>query len=169
MTRARALTLVELVVTISVAGILIAASIGGLMGVQTWRAASAVRKIQADLSYARARAMLSERRTLCTFNTGAQRYELAQEPQPATGTIKAQIMPRPLDDEPWRVRLANLGGGIELKGLSGLNNGELGFAADGCPVGASGKPIGKDARIRFSSGAQIVVRAKSGLSEIIWP
>lgn len=167
MTRARGVTLVELVVTLTIALILLSAAVGGLVGVQTWRATSAVRRVHADLSYARARAMLSERRTLCTFDLGAQDYTLAQEPQPATGEIKAQPLPHPLYGTDWQVRLADLGGGVRVAGISGAN--VLGFGVDGQPVRISGQPIAQDVRIRFSTGAEIRMYGGSGLCEVVWP
>ena len=169
MKRVRGVTLVELVLTISITLILSSVAIGGLVGVQSWRAASAVRRIHADLSYARASAMLSTRRTLCAFDLSKHSYELRQEPQPATGTINGKLMRRPLDDQPWRVKLADLGGDVRLVDLPGSKKNAFGFGADGLPVQASGKLLGKDIRIRFTSGAEIVVRTGSGLCELVWP
>ena len=165
----RAITLVELVVTISLTLILAAVSVGGLVGVQTWRAASAVRRVHADLSYARARAMLSSCRTLCTIDTGSQSYELRQEAQPGTGKIDGQLLTHPLREADWRVSLADLGGGLTMDKVQGLKGGALGFGAEGLPLQASGQVITKDVHIRFSTGARIVVHGGSGFCELCWP
>lgn len=165
----RGLTLVELVLTMAIALILATVAISGLVGVQSWRASSAVRRIGADLAYARATAMLSSCRTLCTFDLKAQRYTLEQESQPGTGKIAAQVLTHPLNDAPWNVSIADLGGGTHLNTLSGVSNNGLGFGADGCPLQPNGKPLTQDARLRFAGGVEIVVRGGSGVSEIIWP
>lgn len=168
MKRARAVTLVELVVTMAIALILAGAAIGGIVGVKTWRATAAVRRVQADLTYARARAMLTGRRTLCSFDAAKQEYVLRQEPQPATGRISGPPMIHPQDHRPWRVRLADLGS-VRVKLPGTLNSGGLGFATDGRPVTRLGKPLAKDVRLTFSNGARLIVRAGSGLCETVWP
>ncbi|MGD8451488.1 MAG: type II secretion system protein [Phycisphaerae bacterium] len=165
----RALTMVELVLTMSIALVLATVAISGLVGVQSWRASTAVRRIGADLAYARATAMLSSCRTLCTFDVAGQQYTLEQEPQPASGKIAAKPLTHPLSDAPWQVSITDLGGGTHLDDVSGLAGSALGFGADGCPLQPDGKPLTKDARLRFAGGVEIVVRGGSGVSEIIWP
>ena len=169
MMRARALTLVELVVTISVMMILTAVSVSGLVGMRTWRAGAAVRRVHADLAYARARAMLSSRRTICEFDLKAQSYELQQEAKPVTGKISGSVLAHPLKDEDWRVTLAELGGGLTVSAISGASGDEVGFSPQGLPVNRSGKVITKDVQVRFSNGAQIVIHGGSGLCEVSWP
>lgn len=165
--RTRGLTLVELVVTMCITLILASAAIGGLLGVQSWRAARAAARLAADLSYARAYAMLTERRTLCTFDLPAQSYRLDAEPSPSTGALIVQPMRHPLTGENWEVQLAELGG-LRITDLEAVDDGALGFGPDGLPLRASGSPIKKDVRISLSNGAQILVFGGSGVCQILW-
>lgn len=167
--RARGLTLVETLLTLSMAAILGAASIGGLMGVQTWRATSAARRVHADIAHARTAAMLSQCRTLCTFDVGAGRYALAQESVPGSGKIDGPAMKQPLNDLDWQVSLADLGGAVALKKITGVPDDALGFDGAGRPVRGTGKPIKNDVHVQLSTGAEVVIYAGSGLCEIKWP
>ncbi|MBN2445852.1 MAG: prepilin-type N-terminal cleavage/methylation domain-containing protein [Phycisphaerae bacterium] len=166
---ARGLSLVELVVTISITLILASVSIGTFVGVNAWRESTAIRRVHADLSFARARAMLSGCRTLCEFDLGKQAYELSREPQPGTGKLSTKPLKHPQDGLTWRVNLADLASGVRIKGLSGIGGNAIGFGADGLPIASNGKTLGNDIEIRFNTGAQITLAADSGLCEIVWP
>lgn len=169
MKRCRGFTLVELVVTVSMMAVLSAAAVGGLMGLQTWRATSAVQRVHEDITYARATAMLTGRRTLIDFRGGRQFYQIRQEAKPHTGPIDAELIARPIDGAPWIVNLAELGGGVSLIDAGGSGAYTIGFDAGGLPVKAGGAAVTTDTHIRFDHGAEIVVYAATGVSEVVWP
>jgi prepilin-type N-terminal cleavage/methylation domain-containing protein len=159
-------TLTELVMVIVLTLILAAASIAGLQGIGTWRSAAAVRRVQADVFYARNLALLSSRRTLCVFHTGSDTYEVQQEASPASGSISAAVIDHPLTGEPWQVALPDLCAGL---GISSAPTPTFGFGIDGCPVSMSGSRISSDIDVTFNTGATLTVIAGSGLSEVSWP
>ena len=165
----RGLTLVELVVTMSIAVVLGTVAIGGMVGVGAWRASSAVRRVQSDLSYARAKAMLTHCRTACVFDSGNGSYQVQAESQPRSGALATSVLAHPLYDTDWEVVLADLGGGVSISSISGISNGMLGFDSNGLPVSSSGSAVSSDVSITFSTGARIVVYANSGMCEIEWP
>jgi Tfp pilus assembly protein FimT len=167
--RARAVTLVELVLVIVLTLILASVAIGGLKGVQTWRAAAATRRVQADLTYARDLAMISSRRTLCTFDSSAGSYEIRQEAAPTHGLIIGSLVQHPLTGQPWSVLLADLGGAIAIDAVSGVSDESLGFGGDGMPLDASGQPVTGNVTVELSNGAEIVIHRGSGLNEVVWP
>ncbi len=164
-----ALTLVELVLTMSLTLILASVAIGALVGVQTWRQTAGVRRIAADIAYARAEAMLSGRRTMCRFNLGMQEYTLLQEAQPATGKIDGAVMNHPGDETPWQIRASELGSDLSLHALHGVDGRTFGFATTGLPVNENGHPLRQDVRLDLSNGVQVVVRGETGVCEVIWP
>ena len=159
-------TLVEMVIVIVLTLILTAAAIHGLIGISEWRAAAAVRRVYADVLYARNRALLSGRRTLCVFDAGAGTYELRQESSPASGAISATVIDHPLSGQAWQVALGDLSGGL---GISSAPTPTFGFGSDGMPIDASGVLISGDIDLTFTSGATLTVLAGSGLPEVTWP
>ncbi|GEM_PF-3081947 len=165
----RALTLVELVLVLTLTLILSAAAIGGLRGVQTWRAAAAVRRIQADLQYARSLAMLSTRRTLCVFEPGNVSYQLQQEPSPASGNIAGQTIIHPVTDQPWQVVLSDLASNLTVSISPAQNPASFGFDTSGALVNAAGSVLAGDVVMSFNTGATIRLHAGSGLCEVTWP
>jgi Tfp pilus assembly protein FimT len=166
---ARGVTLVELVTVIVLTLVLTSVAIGGLVGMRTWRRAAAVRRIHADVLYARHLAMLSSRRTLCVFDTASQTYELRQEAAPASGVVAATVIEHPTSAGPWTVALADLAGDLRVVSVVGVSAATLGFGADGLPIESSGAWVGQDVRIDFDNGAAIEVRRGSGFAEVIWP
>lgn len=169
MKRAHGVTLVELVLVIVLTLILASAAIGGLKGVQTWRAAAAIRRIQADLTYTRNLAMISSRRTLCVFDSSGDSYEIRQEAVPSQGPISGSPVLHPLTGQPWSVALAELGGAVGINTVTGVSNESLGFGGDGMPLDALGQPAAGNVTVELSNGADIVVYRGSGLSEAVWP
>ncbi|HUU97941.1 MAG TPA: hypothetical protein VM487_19565 [Phycisphaerae bacterium] len=169
MKRARAVTLVELVLVIVLTLILASVAIGGLKGVQTWRAAAAIRRIHADLTYTRNLAMISSRRTLCTFDSSADSYEIRQEAVPSQGQITGSLVQHPLTGQSWSVLLADLGGAVAIDTVTGVSDESLGFGGDGMPLDALGQPVTGDVTVGLSNAAEIVVYRGSGLSEVVWP
>ena len=165
----RGLTLVALVVTMSIAIVLGAVAIGGIVGVGAWRAASAVRRVHADVTYARTHAMLTTCRTACAFDTGDGSYEIEAESQPRSGSLAANVLQHPLYDGSWSVALADLGGGVSINSIGGIADGVLGFDRNGLPVRSSGNKINSNVSVKFNTGAEIIVYADSGMCEITWP
>ncbi|MEW6252977.1 MAG: hypothetical protein AB1716_20255 [Planctomycetota bacterium] len=165
----RGVTLVELVLVITLTLVLSAAAIGGLRGVQSWRTSAAVRRVQADLDYARSLALLSGRRTLCRFDLAASSYELQQEPQPASGVIQGSPLVHPLDGRAWQVALDDLAAELTVTLQPVLTASAIGYGTDGLPVDANGTAVGQDVRLTFSNGAVLTLRSGSGLSEVTWP
>lgn len=162
----RGFTLTELVLVIVLTLILTSVAIRGLSGLSSWRAAASVRRVQADVLFARNQALLSSRRTLCAFDLGNQTYEIQQESTPASGPITATVIDHPLTDEPWQVALADLSGQM---GISSAPTPTFGFGPDGVPVETSGARVSDDISVVFSNGATLTVLAGSGLSEVSWP
>ncbi len=169
MTRRSGFTLVELVLVISLTLVLTAGAISGLRGVDTWRASSAVRRVQTDLQYARDLAVLSARRTLCVFDLDSMTYEIRQEPTPGGGAISGNVLAHPLTEQPWEVAVSGLSGGLRITSVSTVDPPTFGFGADGRPLDPAGTALRKDVGIRFSNGAALSVRAGSGLCEVRWP
>jgi Tfp pilus assembly protein FimT len=162
----RAMTLMELVVVIVLTLILSATAIHGFSGLGEWRATAAVRRVHADVLHARQEALLSGRRTVCVFNPATDTYEIRQESSPGVGSISASVIDHPLTDAPWQVELSKMGGGV---GISSAPTPTFGFGSDGTPIDTSGARIKRDIGVTFSSGAKLIVRAGSGLSEVTWP
>jgi len=167
--RPHAFTLVESVLAITLTMILSAAALAGLRGVQSWRAAAAVRRIQADVLYARQAAVLSGRRTLCVFDLAKMTYELQQESSPRSGSFVATVIDHPLTSEPWRVALGDLSSGLGVSFAPILNPSAFGFDAAGMPVTSAGSVLGSDLVMTFTNRATLTLRAGSGLSEVTWP
>lgn len=167
--RRPAFTLVESVLAITLTMILTAAAIGGLRGVQSWRASTAVRRVQSDLLFARQAALLSGRRTLCVFDLQNKSYEVQQEATPRTGALVASVIEHPLAGVAWRVRLGDLAAGLGVSLSPSLSPSAVGFNATGSPVNSSGTLLASDVVLTFTSGAKLTVRAGSGLCEVAWP
>ncbi len=165
----RGFTLVESVLAIAISAILTAAALGGLRGVQTWRGAAAVRRVQSDLLSARQMAMLSTRRTLCVFDLAKMTYEVQQESSPGRGAIVATVIDHPLTSEPWRVTLGDLAAGLGVRFNPVLSPATFGFDAAGLPENTAGSVLAKDLVLTFTSGATLKLRAGSGLCEVNWP
>jgi prepilin-type N-terminal cleavage/methylation domain-containing protein len=165
----RSFTLVESVLVLAISAILTAAALGGLQGVQSWRAAAAVRSVQNDVLSARQMALLSTRRTLCVFDLAQMNYEVQQESAPGSGAIVAAVIDHPLTREPWRVTLSDLAGGLGVSFNPVLSPTTFGFDAVGLPVTGAGSALGSDLVLTFTTGATLTLRAGSGLCEVTWP
>ncbi len=164
----RAFTLVEAVLVIVLTLILTSASIGGLVGVQTWRGNSAVRRFQADLLYARNAAIASTRRVMCVLSAGTT-YELQQEATPGSGAVVATAMNHPLTDQAWRVNLNDLRRGLSVTVQPTLTPAEFGFNTDGRLINRNGTALQNNVVVTFNNGAVATLRAGSGLCEVQWP
>ncbi len=156
-----------LVITLTM--ILAAGAVSGLRGLDSWRASAAVRRIQADLAYARDVALLSARRTLCVIDLDKMTYEIQQEAVPSSAAIVASVIDHPLTKESWQVTLSELSRDLRINSVSGLDPPTIGFGSEGVLVNSSGKPLKKDVELTFSSGARLTLRAGSGLCEVRWP
>jgi prepilin-type N-terminal cleavage/methylation domain-containing protein len=163
-TRQAGFTLVELVLVIVLTLVLTAASIKGINGVGEWRAAAAVRRVNADITYARNQALLSGRRTLWVLDTGDQTYEIRQEAAPASGAITAASIDHPLTDESWVVTIQDLSSGL----AASSDDPVFGFGSDGTVINSSGSRLTDDVVVTFDNGATITVTAGSGLSQVSW-
>jgi prepilin-type N-terminal cleavage/methylation domain-containing protein len=166
MTRRGGFTLTELVMVIVITLILTAAAVAGLQGIGSWRSAATVQRVQADVLYARNQALLSQRRTLCVFDTNTHTYEIQQEAVPADGAIAATVIDHPLTSEPWQISLQSLSSGLTI---SAAPTPTFGFGADGLPVDSAGTRCASDISVTFSNGATLTVFCGSGLSEVSWP
>jgi Tfp pilus assembly protein FimT len=164
----RALTLVELVMVITLTMILTAAALAGLRGVQTWRASATVRRVQADVDYARNLALASGRRTLCRLNAGGTQYEIQQEPTAGTGTVNAVTLTHPFTDQAWLVVLNNLAIGEQIVLTPTLSPPTFGFAPTGLVIRADGTTLTGEVQLTFRSGAVLAVACGSGLTEVRW-
>lgn len=167
--RPRAFTLVELVLVISLTLILSAGALIGLRGTQNWRAAAAVRRLQADFTYARSAALLSGRRTLCAFDAGNGAYEIQQEASPGSGAITGVTLTHPATGQPWRVVLANLASGLQVDVSPATSRAFFGFEVTGMPVDSSGAALTRDLVLTCRPGGVLTLRAGSGLCEVSWP
>lgn len=176
----RAVTLVELTLVIALTLILSAVAIGGLRGLRTWRAAAAVRRVQADLTFARNQALLSGRRTWCVFDLNSQSYELRQESQPGrdsprTAAQSWPLLEHPATGRPWRVGIAELASDLRVSAIAGVDDAQFGFGPDGLPMQTSGAAVRSDIELTFVGGstaapvASLAVRAGSGRVEALWP
>jgi len=169
MMRARAVTLVELAAVIAITLILTASAVAGLVGMQQWQRAAALRRVQADLAHARDLAILSSRRTLIVLHASPPSYEVQQEADPGSGAISGSALTHPLTGEPWVVAPQDLGGGLTLAWTIPGGATSFGFAADGRPVSAAGVPLAADVQATANNGAEVIVRDGSGVSEVNWP
>ena len=164
----RAFTLVEAVLTITIALLLTGGAIGGLAGVQTWLGLSAVRRFQADMLYAHNAALLSNRRVMCVVSAGTS-YQLQQEATPGTGTVVSTVLQHPLTGQPWQVALGDLASGLSVTLQPTLTPAEFGFGADGRLIAHSGSVLTSDLVLTFSNQAVATLRTVSGLCEVQWP
>ena len=165
-----AVTIVELVMVIIVTMILAGASIAGLNGVQSWRAAAAARRLHADFAYARNLAVLSSRRTaLAIVDKATLTYELRQEAVPATGALVASVLTHPATGKDWSVTLGGLASGLSLQSSDGPANDVIGFDADGLLIDSSGGQWNGDISLSLSSGATINLTQATGVAELVWP
>ncbi len=169
MNPARAFTIVELVLVITVSVILSAVAIGGLLGYDSWRSAAAVKRIQADLLYARQLAMQSQRRTLCVFDTGAQTYALQQEATPGSGAVTGASLTHPLTEANWSVAMSGLSASLTVSSVSGASGNTFGFDANGMPIESTGAAVSGDVDVTFSDGVKLRVAQHTGIAEIIRP
>lgn len=167
--RRPAFTLVELVAVIVLTMILTAASIAGLRGVGEWRTAAAIRRVEADLRYARDAALLSGRRTACVFDLTDQAYELRQEDEPGNGTLNARLLDHPTTYRPWRVAVGDLAPGLSIAALPNVQNSAIGFDDFGLPIRLTGARYVGNVTVNFSDGTVMRVYAGSGLPEVVWP
>ena len=166
----RGVTMVELVMVISISMILAAVSIVGFQGVQSWRAASAVKRLRADFRHARNLAMLSSRRTaLVIVDEAAMTYELRQEAAPSAGSRSLSVLTHPVTGQDWSVTLGGIAAGLSLQSNNGPSDGVIGFDADGMPIDSGGALWGGDIDLLFSTGAAIHVAWRTGIAEVIWP
>ena len=169
MNRRSAFTLVELVAVIVLTMILTAASIEGLRGVSAWRTAAGIRRVEADLRYARDTALLSGRRTACVFDLTDQTYELRQETTPGTGSLSAAALDHPTTYQPWIVSIGDLASGLAIATLPNVQNSAIGFDGDGMPIRLTGARYSSNLSVNFNDGSSLCVYAGSGLSEVVWP
>lgn len=167
--RHRAFTLVELVLVVSLTLILSAGALAGLRGAQEWRSAAAVRRLQADFTYARNAALLSGRRTLCVFDAANGTYEIQQEAGAGQGRITGATLTHPATGQPWRVALASLATGLQIDVSPATNRVSFGFDGTGMPVDRNGAALARDLTLTCTPGGVITLRAGSGLCEVSWP
>jgi Tfp pilus assembly protein FimT len=166
---ARGFTLVESVLVILLTLILTSVALGGLRGVQSWRAAAAVRRVQADLLYARNAALTSGRRTLCVFDLARMTYEIQQESSPGSGAVAATPLEHPVTGAAWSVALSDLAAGLQVRFAPALNPATFGFDAAGLPMRSTGGALGSDLVMTFGGVGTLTIRAGSGLCEVTWP
>lgn len=164
-----AFTLVELVAVIVLTLILTAASIHGLRGLGEWRTAAGIRRVEADLRYARDAALLSGRRTACVFDLSAQTYELRQEDEPGMGALSATVIDHPTTYLPWSVVVGELASGLAITSLSDSQSPAIGYDGEGLPIRLTGTRYSANITVNFNDGAVLRVYAGSGLPEVVWP
>lgn len=163
----RAFTLVELMLVIAMTAIVAGMAAGGLKSVRSAQKSNAVRRVQADLTYARDRAMSTGCRTQWALVKAAQAYELRAESAPASGTISAKVIKLP-SGAAWHVALRDLAAGLSVSKLTAANSNAVFFAAAGNLINKSGKPAG-DATVKFNSGAIIAISSTTGAAAVHWP
>ncbi len=164
-----AFTLMEMVAVMTLSMILAGIAVGSLRGAGEWRSAAAVRRVRSDVLYARHLAVLSGRRTLCTFDAAKNTYELQQETTPSSGPIDASTLNHPLTNEPWLIDAQALAPGLGISKVPSAKGGAVGFSAAGMPIDLGGDVLGADQTVTFSSGAILTISAGSGICEVSWP
>lgn len=165
----RGFTLTELVMVITLTLLLSATAIGGLIGMKSWRAAAAVRRVNEEILYARNLAVLTGRRTLWACDLANQTYEIRQEAAARGGALDAQPLPHPLTGAAWNVALAELAAGLSISAMDGGDNGRIGFDTAGVPSGAAGNALKDNVQVKFTNQMRITVFSGSGLCEIERP
>lgn len=165
--RRRALTLMELALTLVVILVLAGAAVGAVKGAATWRRTGGVKRVAADLTYARDLALLTGCRTLWSFQAASQSYTLRQESSPATGALGGTALVDPLTGAAWNVALAGLGG-LAISGITGTPDSAVGFSPEGTPLRTSGASVSASIQITLSNGAVLTVDRGSGLAGVAW-
>src|SRR5262249_5504864 len=143
----RGFTLMEMILTISVTAILCGVAIGGYVGIRKWQTVSAIRRIDGDLAYARAAALLTSRRTQFAFDATATKYTLGQEAAPGTDTLTVSTMTNPQTGMAWSVTIASQAPSFSIASIANAPSNALGFDNDGTLIDASGVPFSNDVTI----------------------
>lgn len=158
----RALTLVELVMVLSLTGVLAAAGVGGFVGLADWRAAAGLRRLADDIRCARQTAIIAGVRVGWVFDPAAQAYELRRESEPADGAFAGAAMPHALTGGDWRVLLAEIGA-RRIASVRGTSANTIVFGPDGLPRNTAGQRVAANVVIRMTGQGRIVVERRTGV------
>ncbi|MGE0481418.1 MAG: Tfp pilus assembly protein FimT/FimU [Phycisphaerae bacterium] len=158
----RGLTLVEMVLVLSLTGVLAAVSVGGFVGFTDWRAATGLKRLADDIRFARQAAIIAGVRTAWVFDAARQSYELRREPDVASGAFGGAVLPHALTGGDWRVALAEIGAGPIVR-VQGTTANTVVFGSDGLPRNVAGQRVGNNVVIRLIAGGRVVIERRTGV------
>jgi prepilin-type N-terminal cleavage/methylation domain-containing protein len=156
-------TLVELIIVCVVLAILsvsVTAAMGNLSG---QRRAAAARQLQADLTFARQRAVATSLRTWVVFDTTADTYQVRVESLATPGFAAASVMIDPATRAPFTTRLSAIAPEADLTAAAFDSQPAVGFDYLGRPLATSGSLLAAAGTVSMSGGFTITVSPSTGL------
>jgi len=154
-------TLVELVVVLTVAGVLAGMAVASLGGLAGARQELAAMRARTAMIFAQEWAMGSNNATWVAFATGSDLVSVYVEDPLNPGKANRLTLTDPLTGGALTVQLGSNGGGIDAVDFATTS--EVQFDASGTPHDADGTALSADGTVSMAGGITLRVTANTGL------
>lgn len=156
-------TLIELIAVIAITGILAAVAIPASLTLTSGRSAAASAQVQADLRFARSRAMTTGTPSWVTFSNGSHTYTVLAESTSTPGFASATTIVDPATGSAMVVRLnRNEFAGVTIVSANFGGLATVGFDRLGRPLKTDGTVLAADGTVTLSGSKTITVTRPTG-------
>jgi len=157
-------TLIELVVVISIIGVLAIVASARLENLPSTRAQYAIQKMRSDLRYSQILALASQTRTRVVFNAVTDTYRLERESSP--GSWVSVVDPASRGDYMMNYGTDPDYSGVDISTTALDGNNVIIFDSVGAPFNASNSPLSEPAYIELNGTYRVNIKAQTGNLEV---
>ncbi len=163
--RTRAFSLVELVVVITITGIIAAVALPAMSSLSATRSSAPAGQILRALGYARERAIATACRTWVVFSTASNSYSVLGEPIGNPGRGNAVTLTDPATRSNYLQSLSTTEyAGVSLVSAVFDSGSEVGFDWLGRPLNSTSASLAAQGTITLTQGKTVTVQVGTGLA-----
>ncbi len=161
--KARAFTLIEMLVVVILLGFLSIAAVPAMSVTQSVRRRGAAQQMLRDLTFARQRAQATAITSWVRFDPANSAYSVLSESAPGAGRATALTINDPAINAPMAIRYnTSAFNGVTFQ-VNRLNGDEVGFDRYGRPLLITASVMTANVNIAFGAGVSVNITARTGL------